>query len=81
MLYIPKIDNYLKILTDVEVEDFVVINFCEYFKSIRKELYLGKVANSFYIFLTTADEVEKYVPSKSSDNNIHHYSVEMLTYY
>ena len=37
MLYIPKIDDYLKILIDEEVEDFVVINFSEYFKSIRKK--------------------------------------------
>ena len=34
MLYIPKIDDYLEILTDEEVEDFVVINLIEYFKSI-----------------------------------------------
>ena len=27
MLYIPKIDDYLRILTDEEVNDFVVINF------------------------------------------------------
>ena len=27
MLYIPKINDYLKILTDKEVKDFVVINF------------------------------------------------------
>ena len=26
-LYIPKINDYLKILTDKEVKDFVVINF------------------------------------------------------
>ena len=35
MLYIPKIDNCLKILTDNEVEDFAVINFGEYFKSTK----------------------------------------------
>ena len=29
MLYIPKIDNYLKILTDDEVMDLVVKNFTE----------------------------------------------------
>ena len=29
MLYIPKIDNHLKILTDEEVKDFVTINFIE----------------------------------------------------
>ena len=27
MLYIPKIDDYLKILTDEEVKYFVAINF------------------------------------------------------
>ena len=37
MLYIPKIDDYLKILTDEEVKDFVTINFSEYFKSIRED--------------------------------------------
>ena len=35
MLYIPKIGDYLKILTDDEVKDFVAINFSEYFKSTR----------------------------------------------
>ena len=53
MLYIPKIDDYLKILTDEEVEDFVAINFSEYFKSIREEQNLRKVAKLLYIFLTT----------------------------
>ena len=38
MLYIPKIDDYLKILTDDEVKDFVVKNFCEYFKSSKEKL-------------------------------------------
>ena len=37
MLYIPKINDYIKILTDEEVKDFVAINFSEYFKSIREE--------------------------------------------
>ena len=37
MLYIPKIDYYLKILTNEEAKDFVAINFGEYFKSIKKE--------------------------------------------
>ena len=37
MLYVPKIDDYLKILTDEKVKDFVAINFSEYFKSIRVE--------------------------------------------
>ena len=37
MLYISKIDDYLKILTDKEVKDFVAINLSEYANSIRKE--------------------------------------------
>ena len=37
MLYIQKIDECLKILTDEEVEDFIAINFSECFKSIREE--------------------------------------------
>ena len=36
MLYTPKIDEYLEILNDKEVKDFVAINFSEYFKSIRR---------------------------------------------
>ena len=78
MLYIPKIDDYLKILADEQVKDFVAINFSEYFKSTREELNLRKVAKSLYIFPTTADEVEKYVQSNSSDNCIHLYNVNML---
>ena len=39
MLYIPKTDDYLKILTDKELKDFVAINFSEYFKSTREKLY------------------------------------------
>ena len=78
MLHIPKIDDYLKISTDEEVEDFVAINFSEYFKSIREEQNLRKVAKSLYVFLTTPDEVEKYVQSDSSDNFIHRYNVKIL---
>ena len=77
-LYIPKIDDYLKILTDEEVKDFVAINFSGYFNSIREEQNLRKVAKSLYIFLTTPDKVEKYVQSNSSDNCIHRYNVEIL---
>ena len=29
MLYIPKIDDYLKILTDKEIKDFVALNCSE----------------------------------------------------
>ena len=39
MLYMPKIAVYLKIFTDEEVEDFVVIKFGECFKSRRKALH------------------------------------------
>ena len=39
MFYISKIDDYWKTLTDDEVEDFVVINFSEYFKSAREKLH------------------------------------------
>ena len=78
MLYIPKIDDYLKILTGEEVKEFVAINFNEYFKSIREEENLRKVATLLYIFLTTPDEVEKYVQSNLSDNCVHHYNVEIL---
>ena len=39
MLYTPKIDDYLKILTETEKEYFVAINFSEYFKSTNETLY------------------------------------------
>ena len=68
MLYLPNIDDYLKIFTDDEVKDFAAINFSKYFKYTREKLYsvlsedqnLRKLAKSLYIFLTTPDEVEKY---------------------
>ena len=89
MLYIPRIDDYLKILTDEEVKDFAAINFCEYFKSAIEKLYsklserknFRKVVESLYIFLTIPNEVEKYVEmmqSNSSDNYVNHYNVETL---
>ena len=78
MLHIPKIDDYIKILTDENVEAFVAINFSEYSKSIRKKQNLRRVARSLYIFLTTPDEVEKYVESNSSDNCIRRYDVEIF---
>ena len=37
MLYIPKIDDYLEVLSHEEVKDFVAINFSKYLKSIREE--------------------------------------------
>ena len=39
MLYMPRIDNYLKILTDEEVKDFIASNFNEYFKSTGEKCY------------------------------------------
>ena len=77
-MYIPKIDDYLEILTYEEVKDFVAINSSKYFKSIREEQNLRKVAKSLYNFLRTPDEVERYVHSNSSDNCINHYNVEIL---
>ena len=56
MLYIPNIDNYLEILTDKQVKDFVPINFSEYFKSMKEEQNLAKW---LYIFLTKPDKIEK----------------------
>ena len=61
MLYFPKIDEYLKILTDEEMKDFVAFNFSECFKSIREEQNLRNVAKLLYIFLTAPEEIEKYV--------------------
>ena len=78
MLYVPKIVDYLKIFTDKEVEDFIAINFSEYFKSLREEKNLRKVAKLVYISLTTPDKVIKYVQSNSSENCVHHYNVEIL---
>ena len=90
MLYIPKIGYYLKILTDKEVKDFVVINFSECFnKSTTEKLHsalnekqnLRKVSKSLCIFLTTPDEAEKYakiMQSNSSNNCLHCYNVEVL---
>ena len=89
MLYLPKIGYYLKILTDEEVKDFFAINFSEYFKYVREKLYSKlseeqnhrKVADLFYIFLTTPDEVEKYVEImqlNSSDKYVHCYDIEIL---
>ena len=58
MLYIPVNDDYLKILTDDEVKDFVAVNFSECFKSAREKLYsklseeqnLRKLLNRFLSF-------------------------------
>ena len=77
-MYIPKINEYLKILNEEEVEDFVAINVCERFKSIREGQNLRKVVKLLYIFLTTPHEVEKYVKSNSLNNCLYRDNVEIL---
>ena len=68
-------------MIDDKVKDFVIMNFGEYFQSMRGKLYselceeqnLRKIGESLYIFLTTPDEVEKYVKvtqSNSSDSYV-----------
>ena len=63
------------------MKNFVVMNFGQYFQSMREKLYselcqeqnLRKIVESLYIFLTTPDEVEKYVKvtqSNSSDSYV-----------
>ena len=47
MLYIPKIDEYLQILTDEKVKDFVVKNLNE---TVRKKRILEKLINRFMSF-------------------------------
>ena len=37
MLYIPKVGDYLKILIDEKVKNFVAIKFNKYFKTKREE--------------------------------------------
>ena len=41
MLFITKIGDYLTILTDGEIKHFVVVNFDEYFKSMKKNYILN----------------------------------------
>ena len=55
---IPKINDYLEMLSNEEVKDFVVINFSEYFKSTSEEQNLREFAKSLYIFLATPDEMQ-----------------------
>ena len=39
MLYISKTDDYLKILTDNEVKEFLAKKFGEHFKSTKKIVF------------------------------------------
>ena len=69
MVYISKVGDYSKILTDDEMNDFVVINLGEYLNLWEKnieEQNLKKVIELLYIFLTTPVEVEKYVEMMQS---------------
>ena len=60
MLYIPKIGDYLKTLTDDELKDFIIKNFGGKFTSMKEKLYsiwneehnLRKVADSLYLLLS-----------------------------
>ena len=65
-------------MTDREVVDSAAINFSEYFKSIKEDQNLRKVAKLLYIFLTKLHKVEKYTQSSSSDNCIHLNNAEIL---
>ena len=49
MLYIPNIDDYLKILTDAKVNNFVAINFSKYFKTITQDQHFD-LLNCFISF-------------------------------
>ena len=77
-------------MTDNEVRDFVVVNFSLYFKSTKEKSYsklseeqdLRKVAKSFYIFLTTLDEVQKHakiIQLNPSDKYVHRYNIEVFS--
>ena len=70
-------------------EGFCSINYSEYSKSIREKLYsklseeqnIWKFAELLYIFLSTPNEVEKYVEimqSSLSDKYVHRYNIEIL---
>ena len=48
-MYIPKTDDYLKILTDDEVTDFVAINFSEHFKTIIEEILRNKILENLVV--------------------------------
>ena len=65
-------------MSDEEVKVFIAINASKCFGSIREEENIRKVAKSLFIFLTTPDEIEKYVQSKSCYDCIHHYNDEIL---
>lgn len=62
MFYIPKVTEYLDILTDEKIKHFVVIDFDVRFKYRRKEQHskLNKNTNIRTVAESVPDEVEKY---------------------
>ena len=82
MLYNLRIDDCLKILTNDEVKDFVVLNLENLHSKLAEEQILRKVTESLYIFLRTFDQAEKYVEmaqSSSYDTSICHYNIRYIT--
>ena len=86
ILYVPKIVDYLKILTDEELKDLVAISFSEYFKSTVENCFLNEVKNKILvkllncICLTALEEVEKFAKIKQSnspDKYVHRYNIEL----
>ena len=59
MLHIPEIGNYLNILTDDEVWDFVAINFGEYFKSTKEKLCTERIDEQNYRTVTLKINLQK----------------------
>ena len=59
-------------ILDLEKKNYI-LNCKE--QNLRKAT---KATTSFYIFLTTPDEVEKYVQLNSFDICIHRYDIEIL---
>ena len=59
MLHIPEIGNYLNILTDDEVWDFVAINFGEYFNSTKEKLCTERIDEQNYRTVTLKINLQK----------------------
>ena len=86
MLYIPKIDDKLQILTDEEVKDFedrILVSILnlqrKLYSKLNKKQSLRKVVKLLCISPKTSHQVEKYVQSYSSDNCTQFYNVEILS--
>ena len=75
-MYIAKINDYLKLLTDDEVKEFAAINFGEYFKSTREKLY--SKLNEEQNLRKCSDAVKKYAKMmqlNSSGNYVNRYNI------